>query len=116
ASMTILIGAAIAVLVLAIIFGAIFLKYGIQAGDGDDDSSFGSRFGSTLIVMLVGWILPPIGTLIAIKILGNRHDMNFGKSVLCFLVWGFLLYLVLVVLLIVVLLLVFGSMLLPLLF
>ncbi len=109
-SMMILIGAALAMLVLAIIFGAIFLQFGIQAGDGEEDCSFGSRFATTLIIMIVGSILPPIGTLIAIKILGNRHDMNFGKSVLAYLVWIFLIYLVLVVVLAIVVIIIYGSM------
>ncbi|MHA1648220.1 MAG: hypothetical protein ACTSVL_11650 [Promethearchaeota archaeon] len=91
-------------ILVAWFIGAAFLSIGIQAGDGDEDASFGSRLGTVLIVLLLNGILPIIGLFIGISLIGKRHDMNFGKSTLCYLVWSFLTGLVVSVVLLIILL------------
>ena len=97
--------AAIGVAILVALFiGAAFLKAGIQAGDGDEDATFGNRLVTVLFVLLINGILPFIGFFIGINIIGKRHDMNYGKSTVCYLVWSLLTSLVVSLVLTIILL------------
>lgn len=78
------------ILIISWLLAAAFLKDGIDAGDGDY-GTFGKRLLTCLLFSLVTLILPIFGVLIAIKVLGVRHDMNYGKSTLAYLVWIFLI-------------------------
>ncbi|MBN1551447.1 hypothetical protein JW979_08260 [bacterium] len=107
-SMTLIIGSVVALLA-SVFLGAVFLNYGLQAGDGQEDASFGERLGSTIILMLLSAVIPPIGTLIAIKVLGNRHEMNFGKSTLAYLVWNFLTSMIIAVIVVAIIFISLGA-------
>ena len=79
----------IALLALAVeifVGGSVF-KWGLEAVDGRDES-YGSRVGTIAIIVLLNMFLPIIGLFISWKLIGSRHDLNYGESILAYLVWS----------------------------
>ena len=66
--------------------GAAMFKWGLEAVDGRDEG-FSSRIGTIFIILLINSFLPLIGLFIGWKLIASRHDLNYGESILAYLVY-----------------------------
>jgi len=66
--------------------GAAMFKWGLEAVDGRDEG-FSSRIGTIFIILLINNFLPFIGLFIGWKFISSRHDLNYGESILAYIVY-----------------------------
>ncbi len=83
-------------IITQILVGAGTLKWGLEAVDGKDEG-FGSRLGTVFVIFLINSFLPLIGLFIGWKFISSRHDLNYGESILAFMVYQLPMLIILLV-------------------
>ncbi len=70
-----------------LLVGAVTFKWGLEAVDGRDEG-FSSRLGTVFVIMLINSFLPIIGLFLGWKYISTRHDLNYGESILAYIVYN----------------------------